>query len=106
VAGSLPEEGSASVPVHGTSPWGRGEQKEWMGILTPGGTSWWRGSDVQASVKGGGGGASSMRRCSSHGSEERGAEMSAVEMIGVWRPFIGSGRRWRGAEVVGRRGGF
>jgi hypothetical protein len=101
-AGSSPEEGRASVPVHGTSPWWRGEQEEQMGILTPSGTSWWRDSNEQASVKGGGGGASSTRRLSGHGGEERGAEMSAVEMVGVWRPFIGSGRWWRGAEVVDR----
>jgi hypothetical protein len=37
VAGSSLEEGCAGVPVHGTSPWWRGEQEEWMGILTPGG---------------------------------------------------------------------
>jgi hypothetical protein len=51
-----------------------------MGILTPGGTSWWRGSDGRASAKEGGGGASSTRRCSGHEGEERGAEMSAVKM--------------------------
>jgi hypothetical protein len=33
------EEGCAGVPVHGTSPWQRGEQDEQMGNLTPGGTS-------------------------------------------------------------------
>jgi hypothetical protein len=77
---SSPECGRASVPVLGTSPWQRGEQEERMGILTPGGTSWWRGSDGRASAKEGGGGASSTRRCSGHEGEERGAEMSAVKM--------------------------
>jgi hypothetical protein len=58
-----------------------------MGILTSGGTSWWRGSDGQASVKGGGGGASSMRRCSGREGEERGAEMSMVKMARGVAPF-------------------
>jgi hypothetical protein len=53
-----------------------------MGVLTPGGTGWWRGSDSWASAKGGSGRASSMRRCSRRGGEERGAGMSAVEMAG------------------------
>jgi hypothetical protein len=92
--GSSPEEGRARVPVHGTSPWWHGEQEERMGILTPGGTSWWRGSDGRVSVKGGGGGASSTRRCSGHGGEERGAEMSTVEMVGCVAPF------YRIAEAV------
>jgi hypothetical protein len=58
-----------------------------LGILTPGGTSWWRGSDGLASAKGGGGGASSTRRCSGHEGGERGAEMSAVKMGGGVVPF-------------------
>jgi hypothetical protein len=41
---SSPEEGRAGVPVHGTSPWWRGEQEERIGILTPvarvGGGAW------------------------------------------------------------------
>jgi hypothetical protein len=57
------------------------------GVLTPGGTSWWRGSDGQKSGKGGSGGASSMRRCSRREREERGAEMSAVKMAGGVAPF-------------------
>jgi hypothetical protein len=69
-----PEEWRAGVPMHGTSPWQRGEQEEWMGILTPGGTSWWRGSDGRASSKGGSGGVSSTRRCSGHEVEERRGE--------------------------------
>jgi hypothetical protein len=51
-----------------------------MGILTPGGMSWWRDSDGWASAKGGGGGESSTRRCSGREGEERGVEMSAVKM--------------------------
>jgi hypothetical protein len=84
---SSPECGRASVPVLGTSPWQCGEQEERMGILTLGGTSWWRGSDGQKSAKGGGSGASSMRRCSGHEREERGVEMSAVKMAGGVAPF-------------------
>jgi hypothetical protein len=53
-----------------------------MGILTPGGTRRWRGSDGWASVKGGGDGASLTRRCSGREGEERGAGMSSVEMAG------------------------
>jgi hypothetical protein len=86
-AGSSPEEGHAGVPVHKTSSWRWGEQEERMGILTPGGTRWWRGSDGQALVKGGGSRASSTRRCSGHEGEERGAEMSAVKMAGGVAPF-------------------
>jgi hypothetical protein len=97
--GSSLEEGRTSVPMHRTSPWWRGEQEERMGILTPGGTSWWRGSDDRASVKGEGGGASSTRRCSGHRGEERGAEMSAVEMVGGVVPF------YRVGEVVEGSGG-
>jgi hypothetical protein len=63
------ERGRAGVPVLGTSPWRRGEQEERMGILTPGGMSWWRGSDGRASAQGGGSGASSTRRCSGRGGE-------------------------------------
>jgi hypothetical protein len=58
-----------------------------MGILTPCGTSWWRGSDGRASAKGGSGGVSSTRRCSGCEGEERGAEMSAVKMAGAVAPF-------------------
>jgi hypothetical protein len=36
----------------------------------PGSTSWWRGLDGQASVKGGGVGVSSTRRCSGREGEE------------------------------------
>jgi hypothetical protein len=100
VAGSSPEEVRASVPVHGTSPWRRGEQEEWMGILTPSGTSWWRGSACRVSVKGSSGGASSTRRCSGNGGEERGAEMSVVEMVGGVVPFYRVGE-----AVEGSRGG-
>ena len=71
-----------------------------MGILNPGGTSWWRGSDGRASAKGGGGGASSTGRCSGHEGEERGVELSAVKMAGgVGAPFIGP----EGREGIGRR---
>jgi hypothetical protein len=66
-----------------------------MGILTLGGTRWWRGSDGRASVKGGGGGASSVRRCSGHGAEERGAGMSAVQMAGGVAPFYRVGETGR-----------
>jgi hypothetical protein len=68
-----------------------------MGILTPGGTSWWRGSDGRASAKGGSDGASSMRRCSGHGDEERGAEMSAVEMVRGVAPFYRVGEAVEGS---------
>jgi hypothetical protein len=85
--GSSPEEGHASGPMHRTPPWRRGEHEERMGILTPGGTRWWRGSDDRASAKGGDGGSSSTRRCSGRGGEERGAGMSAVEMAGGVAPF-------------------
>jgi hypothetical protein len=97
-AGSSPEEGCAGVPVHGTSPWQRGEQEERMGIPTPGGTSWWRVSDGRASAKGGGGGASSTRRCSRRDGEERGAEMNAVKMAGGVAPFY---RVWEAMEGSG-----
>jgi hypothetical protein len=100
-AGSSPEEGRASIPVHRTSPWWHGEQEERMGILTPGGTRWWRGSDGRALAKGGDGRASSTRRCSGHEGEERGAEMSTVKMVGgvahfyrVRRVVEGSGGGW------------
>jgi hypothetical protein len=96
---SSPECRRAGVPVFGTSPWQRGEQEEQMGILTPGGTSWWRGSDDRASVKGGGGGASSTRRCSGHEGEERGAEMSTVKMAEGVAPF------YRVREAVEGSGG-
>jgi hypothetical protein len=84
---SSPDEGRAGVAVHGTSPWQRGEQEERMGILTPGGTSWWRGSDGWASSKGGSGGVSSTRRCSGHEGEERRVKMSTVKMGGGVAPF-------------------
>jgi hypothetical protein len=84
---SSPECGCAGVPVLGTSLWQRGEQEEQMGILTPGGTSWSRGSDGRASSKGGGGGVSSTRRCSGHEGEGRRAKMSAVKMAGGVAPF-------------------
>jgi hypothetical protein len=100
---SSPECRHAGIPVHRTSPWQCGEQDERMGILTPGGTSWWRGSDGRALAKGGSGRASSMRRCSGHEGEERGAWWRC---LGVWRPFIGPGRQWRGAEAVSRWCGF
>jgi hypothetical protein len=96
---SSPECGRAGVPVLRTTPWQRGEQEERMRILTPGGTSWWRGSDGRASVKGGGGGASSMSRSSGRDGEERGVEMSAVKMAGVVAPF------YRVREVVEGSGG-
>jgi hypothetical protein len=70
-----------------------------MGIFTPGGTSWWRGSDGRASAKGGGDGASSMRRCSGCQGEERGVEMSAVMMAEGVAPF------YRVREVVEGNGG-
>jgi hypothetical protein len=50
----------------------------------PGSTSWWRGSDGQASVKGGGGGVSSTRGCKG---EERRAKMSTVKMARGVAPF-------------------
>jgi hypothetical protein len=87
MAGSSQEEGRAGVPVHGTSLWWHGEQEERMRILTPAGTSWWRGSDGRASAKGGDGGPSSTRRCSGREGEERGAEMSAVKIVGGVAPF-------------------
>jgi hypothetical protein len=77
----------AGVPMHGTSPWRRGEQEEQMGILTPGGTRWWRGSDGRALAKGGDGRASSTRRCLEREGEERGAKKSTVKMAGVVAPF-------------------
>jgi hypothetical protein len=67
-----------------------------MGILTLGGTRWWRGLDDRASAKGGGGRARSTRRCSRRGGEERGAGMSAVEMAGGVAPF------YRIEEAAGR----
>jgi hypothetical protein len=70
-----------------------------MGILTPGGTRWWRGSDGRASAKGGGGGASSTRRSSGREGEERGAEMSAVKMVGGVASF------YRVREAVEGSGG-
>jgi hypothetical protein len=96
---SSPEEGRAVVPVHGTSPCQRGEQEEWVGILTPGGTSWWRGSDGRASAKGGDGGVSSTRRCSGHEGEERRAKMSAVKMVRGVAPF------YRVRKAMEERGG-
>jgi hypothetical protein len=66
-----------------------------MGILTPGGTRWWRVSDGWASAKGGDDGARSMRRCSGHGGEERGAGMSTVEMAGGVAPFYRVGEAGR-----------
>jgi hypothetical protein len=95
---SSPEEGRAGIPVHGTSPWQRGEQEEQMGILNPGGTSWWRGSDGRESSKGGGGRVSLTRRCSGHEGEERRAKMSAVKMAGGVVPFY---RVWEAKEGSG-----
>jgi hypothetical protein len=83
----------------GTSLWQHGEQEERMGIFTPGGTSWWRGSDGRASAKGGGDGASSTRRSSGCQAEERGVEMSAVTMAEGVAPF------YRVREVVEGNGG-
>jgi hypothetical protein len=94
------EGGRAGVPVLGTSPWQRGEQEERTGILTPGGTSGWRGSDGRASVKGGGGGANSTTRGLGSEGGERGADLSAVKMAGGVAPF------YRVREAVeGSRGG-
>jgi hypothetical protein len=70
-----------------------------MGILTPGGTSWWRGTDGWASAKGGDGRASLTRRCSGREGEERGAEMSTVKMFGGVAPF------YRVREAVEGSGG-
>jgi hypothetical protein len=84
---SSPECRRAGVPVLGTSPWQHGEQEERTGILTPGGVSGWRGSDGRASAKGGGGGANSMIRSSGHEGGERGADLSAVKMVGGVAPF-------------------
>jgi hypothetical protein len=95
---SSQEEGRADVPVHGTSPWQRGVQEQRMGILTPGGTSWWRGSDGRASSKGGGGGVSSTRRCSGHEGEERRAKMSMVKMAGGVAPFYRVREAMEGSE--------
>jgi hypothetical protein len=55
---------------------------------------------VEGLVLPGVGGASSTRRCSGHGGEERGVEMSAVEMVRGVAPF------YRVGEAVSRRGGF
>jgi hypothetical protein len=66
-----------------------------MGILTLGGTRWWRGSDGRALTKGGGGGASSVRRCSGCGGEERGVWMSVVQMVGGVAPFYRVGETAR-----------
>jgi hypothetical protein len=96
---SSPECRRAGVPVRRTSPWQRREQDEWIRILTPGGMSWWRGSDDRASAKGGGGGASSTWRCSGSDGEERGAEMSVVKMAGGVAPF------YRVREAVEGSGG-
>jgi hypothetical protein len=96
---SSPEWGRAGVPVLGSSPWQRGEQEERMGIFTPGCMSWWWGSDGRASAKGGGGEGSSMRRCLGREGEERGAEMSAVNMAGGVAPF------YRVREAVEGSGG-
>jgi hypothetical protein len=78
-----------------------------MGVLTPCGTRWWRGSDGRASAKGGGGGASSTRRCSGHGGEERGAGMSAVQMVGGVAPLMAVVVRFQGGGRLrkGRRRG-
>jgi hypothetical protein len=103
---SSPEEGRADVPVQGTSPLQHGEQEEQMGILTLGGTSWWRGSDSRASSNGGGGGVSSTRRCSGHEGEERRAKMSMVKMAGGVAPFYRVWEAMEGSRGGGRRGGF
>jgi hypothetical protein len=97
---SSPEGGRTGVPVHGISPWQCGEQEEGMGILTPGGMSWWRGSDGWASSKGGGGRVSSTRRCSGHEGEERRAKMSVVKMAGGVAPFY-----WVREAMEGSGGG-
>jgi hypothetical protein len=65
----------------------------------PGGMSWWRGSDGQASAKGGSDGASSTRRCSGREGEERGGEMSTVKMVRGVAPF------YRVREAVEGSGG-
>jgi hypothetical protein len=103
-----PECGRTGIPVLRTSPWQRGEQEERMGILTPGGASGWRGSDGRALAKGGGGRANSMTRGSGHEGGERGADLSAVKMVGGVAPFYrvreaveGSG----GGAVRGTTGG-
>jgi hypothetical protein len=102
------ECGRTGIPVLGTLPWQRGEQEERTGILTPGGTSGWRGSDGRASTKGGGGRANSMTRGSGREGGERGADLSAVKMAGGVAPFYrvreaveGSG----GGAVRGTAGG-
>jgi hypothetical protein len=96
---SSPECGRTGVPVLRTLPWQRGEQEERTGILTPGGTSGWRGSDGRASTKGGGGGANSMTRGSGHEGGERGADLSMVKMAGGVAPF------YRVRETVEGSGG-
>jgi hypothetical protein len=105
---SSPECGRAGVPVLGTSSWQHGEQEERTGILTPGGTSGWRGSDGQATAKGRGGGANSMTRGSGREGGERGVDLSTVKMAGgvalfymVREAVEGSG----GSAVKGTVGG-
>jgi hypothetical protein len=61
--------------------------------------SGWRGSDVRASAKGGGGGANSTTRGSGHEGGERGADLSAVKMVGGVAPF------YRVREAVEGSGG-
>jgi hypothetical protein len=84
---SSPRCGRIIVPVLGTSLWQCGEQEERTGILTPGGANGRRGSDGQASAKGGGGGANSTTRGLGREGGERGADLSAVKMAGGVMPF-------------------
>jgi hypothetical protein len=105
---SSPECGRTSVPMLRTSPLLRGEQEERLGILTPGGASGLRGSEDRASAKGGSDGANSTTRGSGREDGERGADLSAVKMVGGVAPFYrvreaveGSG----GGAVRGTAGG-
>jgi hypothetical protein len=105
---SSPGCGCKGVTVLGTSPWQRGEQEERTGILTSGGASGRRGSDGRASAKGGGGGANWTTRGLGREGGERGADLSAVKMVGgvmpfyrVWEAVEGSG----GGAVRGTAGG-
>jgi hypothetical protein len=102
---SSPEEGHAGVPVRRTSPWQCGELEEGMGILSLGGTRWWRVSDGRAFAKGGGGGASSMRRCSGREGDGRRRVTSAVWRAGGGGAFYTLGEEGRWSGEGGRRSG-